>query len=158
MTDSVAPSRWPTTTQLRVMGSLRSSMGKPCGRRMEKKSLHRKTALIAQPCGVCKRWGRPCLKVKNAAGSTPHLRPFAFTPAGVKGSGYTFSLKVEPEPRRPETQRVYRAGVGPSSRRWRSQIAPSRVYEAISKSWVSSRQSVGQASSHNPQNMQREVS
>jgi hypothetical protein len=29
------------------------------------------------------------------AGSTLHLKPFAFTPAGVKGSRETFSVKVE---------------------------------------------------------------
>src|SRR6267143_4540166 len=54
--------------------------------------------------------------------------------------------------------RVYRAGVGPCSNRWRSQIAPSRVKYAISKSCVSSSASVGHASSHSPQNMHREVS
>src|SRR6266403_1943607 len=55
-------------------------------------------------------------------------------------------------------QRVYRAGVGPCSSRCRSQIAPSRVKYAISKSCVNSSASVGHASSHSPQNMHREVS
>src|SRR5258708_21341982 len=55
-------------------------------------------------------------------------------------------------------QRVYRAGVGPCSSRCRSQIAPSRVKYAISKSCVSSSASTGQASSQSPQNMHREVS
>src|SRR5882724_3490704 len=55
-------------------------------------------------------------------------------------------------------QRVYRAGVGPCSSRCRSQMAPSRVKYAISKSCVNSSASVGHASSHSPQNMHREVS
>src|SRR5467141_1485594 len=55
-------------------------------------------------------------------------------------------------------QRVYRAGVGPCSSRCRSQIAPSRVKYAISKSCVNSSASVGHASSQSPQNMHREVS
>jgi len=54
--------------------------------------------------------------------------------------------------------RVYRTGRGPSSRACRSQIIPSREYWAISKSCVSSSASTGQASSHKPQNMQRERS
>src|SRR5438876_6152743 len=54
-------------------------------------------------------------------------------------------------------QRVYRAGVGPCSSRCRSQMAPSRVKYAISKSCVNSSASVGHASSHSPQNMHREV-
>jgi hypothetical protein len=43
------------------------------------------------------------------AGSTLHLKPFAFTPAGVKGSGETFSVKVEPAPAG-RTRDLFRCG------------------------------------------------
>jgi hypothetical protein len=50
---------------------------------------------------------------------------------------------------------LYTVGCGPFSSVSRSQIIPSRLKLASSKSCVSSSASVGQASSHRPQNMQR---
>src|ERR1019366_734435 len=109
---SQVSSRCPTTTQLRVMGSLRRSM----------------VEFYVKPADCRRDHSR---KKSDQAETSRELQ------------------------RRAENQCVYRAGVGPSSRRCRSQIAPSREKEAISKSCVSSRQSVGQGSSSTPQNMHR---
>src|ERR1019366_8578052 len=84
---SQVSSRCPTTTQLRVMGSLRRSM----------------VEFYAKPADCRRDHSR---KKSERAETSRGLQRHA------------------------EIQCVYRAGVGPSSRRCRSRIAPSREKEA----------------------------